>query len=100
MQGKNIVNGPIPISPDGEPIMGPVPSLDNFFAALQASGFAAADVVFVDIAFADLSDLDAVNAVFAARFPTKARPARSIYEAAALPFGGKVKVMGTAVRQR
>jgi glycine cleavage system aminomethyltransferase T len=28
-----IVNGPIPISPDGEPVMGPVPGVDNFFAA-------------------------------------------------------------------
>ena len=39
---RSIVNGPIPISPDGEPIMGPVPSLDNFFAACAfTSGIAA-----------------------------------------------------------
>jgi len=30
---RSIVNGPIPISPDGEPVMGPVPGLSNFFAA-------------------------------------------------------------------
>jgi len=30
---QNLINGPIPVSPDGEPIMGPVPELDNFFVA-------------------------------------------------------------------
>ena len=39
---RSIVNGPIPISPDGEPIMGPVPGLRNFFAACAfTSGIAA-----------------------------------------------------------
>ncbi|MCH7880919.1 MAG: FAD-dependent oxidoreductase [Proteobacteria bacterium] len=39
---RTIVNGPIPISPDGEPIMGPVPGLSNFFAACAfTSGIAA-----------------------------------------------------------
>ena len=37
-----IINGPIPISPDGEPVMGPVPGLDNFFTACAfTSGIAA-----------------------------------------------------------
>ncbi len=30
---RDVINGPIPVSPDGEPIMGPVPGLDNFFVA-------------------------------------------------------------------
>ncbi len=39
---RTIVNGPIPISPDGEPVMGPVPGLENFFAACAfTSGIAA-----------------------------------------------------------
>ncbi len=39
---RTIINGPIPISPDGEPIMGPVPGLNNFFAACAfTSGIAA-----------------------------------------------------------
>ena len=39
---RSIVNGPIPISPDGEPIMGPVPGLQNFYAACAfTSGIAA-----------------------------------------------------------
>lgn len=39
---RTIINGPIPISPDGEPIMGMVPGLENFFAACAfTSGIAA-----------------------------------------------------------
>ncbi len=39
---RTITNGPIPISPDGEPIMGPVPGIANFFAACAfTSGIAA-----------------------------------------------------------
>lgn len=30
---KSLVNGPIPVSADGEPIMGRVPGIDNFFTA-------------------------------------------------------------------
>ncbi|MCZ6668648.1 MAG: FAD-dependent oxidoreductase [Gammaproteobacteria bacterium] len=39
---RTIINGPIPISPDGEPIMGPVPGVSNLFAACAfTSGIAA-----------------------------------------------------------
>ncbi len=30
---QSVINGPIPVSADGEPIMGPAPELDNFFLA-------------------------------------------------------------------
>jgi 4-methylaminobutanoate oxidase (formaldehyde-forming) len=39
---RNLINGPIPISPDGEPIMGKAPELDNFYLACGfTSGIAA-----------------------------------------------------------
>jgi glycine cleavage system aminomethyltransferase T/glycine/D-amino acid oxidase-like deaminating enzyme len=39
---RTIINGPIPISPDGEPVMGPVPGFNNFYAACAfTSGIAA-----------------------------------------------------------
>ena len=39
---RTFVNGPIPISPDGEPVMGLAPGLDNFFVACGfTSGIAA-----------------------------------------------------------
>lgn len=70
----------------------------NLFAALAAADFEPTDLVFVDIALTDLSDLAQVNAVYAGLFPAQQRPARTVYQAAALPFGGSVKVMGVAVR--
>jgi len=39
---RSLINGPIPISPDGEPIMGPAPELDNLYLACGfTSGIAA-----------------------------------------------------------
>ena len=70
----------------------------NFFAVLSAAGFTREEVVFVDVAFADLADVGDVNTLFAELFPEGRRPARTIYQAAALPFGGKVKVTGVAVK--
>ncbi len=75
-----------------------VRAFDNLFAAVQAAGFARDDIVFVDIAFGDLADLPQVNALYAELFAQGRRPARTIYQAAALPFGGKVKVMGVAIK--
>ena len=71
----------------------------NVFAALEAAGFDRTDIVFVDVAFTDLGDLGAVNALFAELFREGRRPARTVYQAAALPYSGKVKVQAVAVRQ-
>ena len=73
-------------------------AFSNFFSALRAADFSKDEVVFVDIAFADLAQLSEVNVLFTELFPEGRRPARTIYEAAALPFNGKVKVTGTAVK--
>ena len=74
-------------------------AFDNLFCAMRAAGFAIEDVTFIDIAFADLADLPKVNQLFAKLFPEGRRPARTIYQAAALPYGGRVKVMGVAIRE-
>ena len=55
--------------------------------------------MYVDVAFIDLRDIAEVNALFAELFPEGRRPARTVYQAAALPYGGKVKVQAVAVRQ-
>lgn len=70
----------------------------NLFAALAAAGFAADDLVYIDLALVDLADLPEVNALFATLFAEARRPARTVYQAAALPYGGRVKVQGVAVR--
>ncbi|MCU9848803.1 Rid family hydrolase [Defluviimonas sp. WL0024] len=60
-------------------------------------GFAREEIVYVDIAFSNLDDVGEVNAVYGRLFPVN-RPARTIYQAARLPFGGKVKVQAVAMR--
>ena len=75
-----------------------VRAFNNLFAAVRAAGFSAGDIVFIDIAFTDLNDVGQVNALYAELFAESKRPARTIYQAAALPFGGKVKVMGVAIQ--
>jgi 2-iminobutanoate/2-iminopropanoate deaminase len=70
----------------------------NFFAVLQNAGFKKDDVVFVDIAFADLEHLPAINQLYISLFPENKRPARTIYEVQKLPFGAKIKITGTAVK--
>ena len=74
-------------------------AFENLFCAMRAAGFAIEDLTFIDIAFADLADLPKVNQLFAKLFPEGRRPARTIYQAAALPYGGRVKVMGVAIRE-
>ena len=73
-------------------------AFNNLFAAVRAAGFSIGDIVFIDIAFVDLADVGEVNAIYSELFPESKRPARTIYQAAALPFGGKVKIMGVAIK--
>lgn len=68
------------------------------FLIAEAAGFAPDEIVYVDIAFADLADVKEVNGLFAELFAEGRRPARTIYQAAKLPFGGKVKVQAVAAR--
>ena len=71
----------------------------HVFRIAEAAGFRRADIVYVDIAFADLDDVGAVNALYAELFEAGHRPARTIYQAARLPFGGKIKVQAVAARE-
>jgi 2-iminobutanoate/2-iminopropanoate deaminase len=71
----------------------------NLFAALTAAGFSRDDLVCVDIAFTDLAELPAVNALCAELFAEGRRPARTVYQVAALPYDGKIKVQGIAIKQ-
>ncbi|MEO1049571.1 MAG: RidA family protein [Bacteroidota bacterium] len=97
------VSGQLSVSIDGEYISGTALeegrlAFSNFFSALKAAGFEKDDIVFIDIAFDDLKDLPEINALYMELFPEDKRPARTIYQAEALPFGGKIKITGTAVK--
>lgn len=75
-------------------------AFQNLFAALGLAGFTREDIVFVDVALLDIADLAALNAVWADLFAESTRPARTVYQVAALPYGGKVKVQGVAIRNQ
>jgi enamine deaminase RidA (YjgF/YER057c/UK114 family) len=98
------VSGQLSVSASGAPVLGTAHeeserAFDNFLRVIQAAGFATSDVVFIDLAFADLADLAAVNDVYAAIFPEGRWPARTVSQAAALPWGCRIKVAGVAVRE-
>ncbi|WP_204152132.1 RidA family protein [Leptolyngbya sp. CCY15150] len=99
------LSGQLSINESGDYIPGTVRdeaerAFSNLFAALRAADFSVDDLTFIDIAFIDLNDVAEVNKLYADLFPEDRRPARTIYQAAALPFGGRVKVMGVAIKER
>lgn len=98
------VSGQLSVGEDGRYVPGTIReeaerAFGNVFAAVAAAGFSRDDIVFVDIAFADLGDLPPVNELYGELFAAGRRPARTIYQVAALPFGGKVKVTGVALKE-
>ena len=97
------LSGQLAIGLDGQYVPGTAHeeallAFQNASHVLAASGFTLRDMVFVDIAFIDLADLPQVNALFADLFPEGARPARTIYQAARLPYDARIKVAGVAIR--
>jgi len=74
-------------------------AFNNLFAVLKAANFEQNQIVFVDIAFLDLKDLADITPYYDSLFPSGRKPARTIYQAAALPYGGKIKVMAVAIRE-
>lgn len=99
------LSGQLSIDGDGKYISGSAReeatrAFANLFSAIQAADFSIDDLAFVDIAFVDLNDVGEVNELYAELFLEGKRPARTIYQAAALPYGGRVKVMGVAIKER
>ncbi len=97
------VSGQLSVSLDGNYVPGTIKeegerAFSNFFAAIENASFEKNDIVFIDLAFDNLDDLPEINKLYMQLFPEGRRPARTIYQAAALPFGGKIKVTGTAVK--
>lgn len=66
-------------------------ALQNIRAVLEASGTSIDNVVKTTVFLTDMNDYKAVNAVYATFF-TKAPPARSAVQVAALPLGGLVEI--------
>lgn len=98
------LSGQLSLGADGQYVPGTAGeeaqrAFGNLANVLKASGFGLQDLVYVDIAFIDLADVLEVNAVFAGLFAEGSRPARTIYQAAGLPYGARIKVQGVAVRE-
>jgi len=67
--------------------------LANVDAILNSAGCSAADIVKVTLLLADIKDFKAVDHIYAAWIPGRgvtARPARTAFQAAALPAGALV----------
>jgi 2-iminobutanoate/2-iminopropanoate deaminase len=73
-------------------------AFNNVFAILKEAGFAKEDIVFIDLAFIDLKDISVINQFYDSLFETGRKPARTVYQAAALPFDGRIKVMAIAIK--
>ena len=98
------VSGQLSVNVDGKYISGTILeegrlAFSNFFSALKSAEFKKDDIVFIDIAFDNLKDLPEINKLYMELFPENKRPARTIYQVEALPFGGKIKITGTAVKE-
>ena len=97
------VSGQLSVDIDGQYVAGTIEeesirAFNNVFCALKVAGFEPDEIVYIDIAFSDLSHANEVNLIYMNLFPEGRRPARTIYEAAKLPFGGKIKIVATAVK--
>lgn len=99
------VSGQLSVNIDGEFVSASIKEeaergFLNFFTVLEKSGFTKEDIVFIDIAFNDLKDQPIVDQLYSEYFEENKRPARTVYQVEALPFGGKIKIMGTAVKDK
>ncbi len=98
------VSGQLSVNEEGKYISGTILeegnlAFSNFFSVIENAEFEKEDIVFIDIAFDNLKDLPKINKLYMKLFPKNKRPARTIYQAEALPFGGKIKITGTAVKE-
>lgn len=99
------VSGQLSVDSAGHYVPGPVAdearrAFANLFSAITAAGFDRDDLVFIDVTLLDMADMGELNAVYRDLFVDGRRPARTVAQVAALPFGGKVKVYGVAIRDR
>lgn len=70
----------------------------NLFAILKEANFAKEDIVFIDIAFKDLVHLEAITPFYKSLLKEEKQPARTIYQAAELPHGAKIKILAIAIK--
>lgn len=97
------ISGQLSVGEDGRYLPGSAReeaerAFELVFRVAAAAGFGRDEIVYVDLAFADLADLPEVNMLYGELFAIGRRPARTVYQAARLPFGGRIKVQATAAK--
>jgi 2-iminobutanoate/2-iminopropanoate deaminase len=71
----------------------------NIAAIAAAGGYAADDLLYVQVVLGDIGNYTDINDWWRRRFPDPARaPARLTYQAGALPFGAKIEFQAVAAR--
>ena len=71
----------------------------NIAAIAAAGGYAAGDLLYVQVVLGDIGNYGDINDWWRRRFPDPARaPARLTYQAGALPFGAKIEFQAVAAR--
>ncbi len=101
-QSLVFTSGQIPLRPDGTLVEGDVEAqtrqvLENLAAVLEAAGSSLAQVLKCTVFLKDLSDFQAMNAIYAESFPSEP-PARSTVQVAKLPLDVRVEIEAVALR--
>jgi 2-iminobutanoate/2-iminopropanoate deaminase len=95
--GLAFLSGQVPLDPATGKLVGSEIEeqtrrvLANLAAVLAAAGTSWSRVLRVTVYLADISDFAAFNRVYADTLGS-ARPARSTFQVAALPFGGRIEI--------
>lgn len=96
-------SGQLPVSDDGSKVMGEDVAeqtsrvIDIVETILAEVGCTLSDVAQTTVYLADINDLDAMNEVYAQRFPQPA-PARAVVAVSSLPMGALVEMDCVACR--
>lgn len=96
------VSGQLPINPQNGNMADSVEkqaeqSIENIKAIVEAAGFTLEDIVKTTVLLQNISDFDAVNAVYAKYFQNDC-PARACYQVAALPKNALVEIEAIAAK--
>jgi len=102
--GTCYIGGQLSLDENGAYIPGDVESearraFANLFAVCDRAGFDRAQIVFLEIALADIGDLPTVSGLYNELFADPAtRPPRAVHEVGKLPLNARIRVHGIAAR--
>lgn len=105
MQAGNFlyVSGQIPMTPEGELVIGDVQEqtrqvMENIKAIVEAAGYTMADIVKANVYATSIADFPKINEIYA-RYFDKEPPARAFVEVSALALGVPVEIEAIAYKE-